>query len=423
MGCKRRVRTNNSEPGYAKPLWYTKHLVTGEVTENNASETLISRETDRMVDYVCDNFKERVNRGDIIVNNCDHRTSKFTAGGGSYNDYNPDQNALNWASGPGSISMWLAGLTDLAALLPLDDRVTKAVAKAKLQAIAGIDSTPYAFGESLFEIKETLQSLRSPFTSFRNLARRFYDGRVWRSRKGWPLQKAIEDSWLEVRYAWRPTLYEVRDILDAVTTDHLRPQRAVTRRKESFPLSETTQEAWGAHSSIIKTIRSETDVEVVAGILYELKLTSSEGVDEVLWKLGLRWKDLPYILWQVMPLSFAVDRLVDVSSAIGGLSNLLDPNVTIEGAWYSIKRTSKTSLVVEGTQMGTAGEPNRVITVLGDTAETSEVDYLRNRWIPNVGDLVPGVTPDYFFSDISFLTDMAYIARRWIAKGLSPKVR
>lgn len=71
------------------------------------------------------------------------------------------------------------------------------------------------------------------------------------------------------------------------------------------------------------TIDSYKELSTQATISYQVK--RGLGLDEALNGYGLSLRHLPGVLWELTPLSFVVDRFVDVSSFIGAITP--DPSV------------------------------------------------------------------------------------------------
>lgn len=119
---------------------------------------------------------------------------------------------------------------------------------------------------------------------------------------------------------------------------------------------------------------------ISAGIIYEV----SNPIDSFREKAGLRLVDLPPGLWAVTPLSWVVDRFVDISGALRGLRVLSDPNVTILGGWTSRKRAVQSGVTLIGCTW-----PGFVNTVSQDTFTTEFRYSERMRWTPSLNDVQP----------------------------------
>lgn len=125
-----------------------------------------------------------------------------------------------------------------------------------------------------------------------------------------------------------------------------------------------------------------------AGIFYRLKRPS----DGVRFKYGIRGEDLPEGLWAIVPYSFMVDRVVDVSGAIRAATNLADPNIQILAGYvtHSVKRdvffASRSYSVVTGTMTETG---------TGDLCSNFKTEVTRKPWLPSYGDVkLPANLPD-----------------------------
>jgi hypothetical protein len=140
----------------------------------------------------------------------------------------------------------------------------------------------------------------------------------------------------------------------------------------------------------------ENKIDGKASILYEV----TNPIRDWRFRLGLRAKDLPTTIWQVLPYSFMVDRLLDLSSFSQGVMNLADPSIKILAASYRAK--------VSGSKIyKTAGSFNsRYHITADDTLTWEEFTYKRDVWQPTIADTLPEFTPGHIISDATKITDL-----------------
>lgn len=68
-----------------------------------------------------------------------------------------------------------------------------------------------------------------------------------------------------------------------------------------------------------------------AGVIYEIKSqTTSQNISRI---LGIRARDIPATLWEIVPYSFVVDWFVNVGTWLNAV--VPDPNVTVLGNWIT----------------------------------------------------------------------------------------
>jgi len=102
------------------------------------------------------------------------------------------------------------------------------------------------------------------------------------------------------------------------------------------------------------------------------------------YKYGLRFKDIPATFWAVQPLSFMVDRFINISDFISGGMNLLDPNVKVLGAWTVTKKSRIKSIGVRKIV-----ESGYTSTIVPDDIVDREFYYNREVWVPSLADTIP----------------------------------
>jgi hypothetical protein len=136
---------------------------------------------------------------------------------------------------------------------------------------------------------------------------------------------------------------------------------------------------------------------VRAGILYEVE----NPVVNLQYKYGLRFKVIPTTFWAVMPLSFMVDRFYHISNFFSGVSNLLDPNVKILGAWVVSKRERLQSIGVRS-----ISESGYTSTIVPDDIVDKSFFYSREVWEPSLEDAIPTLNLKGLVDSSAKVTDL-----------------
>jgi hypothetical protein len=123
--------------------------------------------------------------------------------------------------------------------------------------------------------------------------------------------------------------------------------------------------------------------------------------------LGLRMKDIPTGLWEIVPLSFMVDRLLNIKNTISGAVNFLDPTVTFLAASTRIKKTTTSNITFTGCtyleDLYTYKLENP------DTVKHEVFEYNRGLWEPTFSDVVPPFTLGGLVEDIAKTADLIAI--------------
>jgi hypothetical protein len=220
--------------------------------------------------------------------------------------------------------------------------------------------------------------------------------------------KVTADTWLEYRFAAAPLVRSTYDALLALGHDVVdRPDVRVARGRRIVE-SNNSYETERHHSSSLTCtfLREEVHkLEVRAGIRYEV-LNAPRDWRRYLALYGVRARDLPTTAWQLLPLSFMVDRVVDISSMIAAGTNLLSPNIKVRSAWVTVKRRMDHSIRLISYDLD--GHSSYVV---GNTIVTNDGDYDRSIWEPSWSDAVPAIKPYGLFEDFTSVYDLLTLCR------------
>jgi hypothetical protein len=137
-------------------------------------------------------------------------------------------------------------------------------------------------------------------------------------------------------------------------------------------------------------------LEVSCSILYE----NSRVDNATLKKYGLRIKDASKTAWQLVPLSFMVDRVSNISQAISAISNLNDPGLRILAASVVTRASSNKSLDLKMAYHNT--HQFNVDNVMS----LKTYDYTREVWNPSASDAIPGFSPGNLVEDARSIVDL-----------------
>lgn len=362
---------------------------------------LIHSDYEEMNDVVTPGFHAKIKAGEIINNSCEYVRYKSSAGGGSYYATNGSVTYDN--CGAGSVTMYcLSDLGSQTVGYPALPNVSgSAEASAKLAAIADIDSTPYAFMEDVFEARETLAFLRKPLTGLRAASKSWvnevYPGKAPKFNILKRQIKFESDAWLEYRFAVTPLVRSSMDALMAYHGPKKRQYERMTSRGYGKHADSSDDTEQNAFYTFLTKVRE--GAEVRAGIMYELKNPCSS----TMFQLGLRPKDIPETLWAVMPYSFMVDRVVNISNVVRGATNLMDSDVKIVAGWYTTKSFAyKSYQAIE--QWKTFGYS---VSVTGDVYAREKFSYKRTPWSPGFVDLRPPIELSGLVKDLTSTADLA----------------
>lgn len=400
MQKRARTRVRNLGPVTADCTRY----VNGSPT--NVFSTITYKSDEVIDDYVVPNFQAQIRAGNIINNPMTYvkDTLSPTLGG----VFNVLQNGVRYELRSGSNpSSMTEGMYKALGSYPqyqgtyVDPPLRPEAAmidSAKFKALSYLDKTPYSFAEDVAEMRDTARFLKNPFSSLRQLGKEFQKDLKTSSKKSKTKDRAqlIADAWTEYRFAASPLVRSANDALESIFQHTRRPPRrtarGITEFKDSLESSiQGTAYVWD-RSWEIESVEK-------AGILYEV----TNPVNDWRFKYGLRFKDIPETMWAIMPYSFMVDRVSNISGAIRGFTNFIDPRVKILAAWSTEKSTYRKSLSF--IDYVSAGVTEKTITP--DRYWVEQFIYNRQPWSPSVLDIKPGFNLGGLTEDLTKTADLA----------------
>lgn len=361
----------------------------------------VSNDAEIMDDVVVDRFHERIAKGEIINNPVSYVHTVLESIGSGHGEYQkngtPYPHFNDGAVTADRVTRFPYVGSVLSDTRPASER------DAKAKAIANIDSTPYAFAEDALELGETIRFLRKPTESLQKLSAAFLKAVRSHPKASSDLGKAVAETWLTYRFAISPLVKSSHDLLEQWWS-YAKKEEPPRLTARGFSVAEDEGESVLYDSSGkfgYEVSKSYSNIGK-ASILY----TVSNPIRDFRYRLGIRSKDVPAAIWAVMPYSFMVDRVVDISSMIQGLSNLLDPNVRILSACYSSRAEEKSSVKhVSEQQTGWS------ITVQGETRVQTDFVYTRTPWHPGLFDTVPAFTGSDLYNSITKMADLWALIR------------
>ncbi len=335
-------------------------------------------DNEEMNDWVVSNYKRRIEAGEIINNPMDYGRDVLTTSGVGHHRYR-HPNVKYDTTGPLTGRLVEVGKAN-GLMFDYSSKFTKDFeAEAKLKALANIDSTPFAFGEDALELKETVRFLRNPVKGLFNLSQKFRRDLKKRNAKSkYELLQAHAKLWLQYRFAVSPLIRSSIDALEAYSSETPMLPERLTSRGFSVEEAHDEEDKEGVDQWVFRVKRDRTMVGK-ATILY----TVSNPVYDWNYRLGFRAKDWPTTMWQVVPYSFMVDRVLDITSFCKGVINLADPRVTVLMGCYSVHDDDVRSLSCVDRNVAES-------TIVSSDTRTHKIhSYDRVPWVPTVSDTVP----------------------------------
>lgn len=280
---------------------------------------------------------------------------------------------------------------------------------AKQECIAKVDRTPNEFFEDLAEVRETIKFLRNPLGGIQRLVNSFVKKRkdLNKWKESWEKTQALAALWTEYRFAVSPLLRSATELLDLLALPaQPRPKRRTAhgRARNENVMSKPVSIDWGL-IFLNQTFRYETIgsrfIDTHATILYEV----SNPIADWRFKLGLRNKDIPTVMWEIIPYSFMLDRLIHIRNSISGIVNFIDPSVTFLAGSYTEKTISEYSWSM------TSYTSALYNTTFDKPDSIAYNDYSQTRlpWVPSFWETLPNWTPGNLVKDLTITLDLIAI--------------
>lgn len=383
--------------------------------QSSGGTDFVHQTDESMDDWVSRNFRARIAAGEII-NNPVLYTSRRTRSTGSGSILTTRLSNGDLYEFYGHATRYALGFAPNSyhQLYGVPVPSASVAALAKFKAIANIDSTPYDFLEDAFEWRETLRFIRNPFKAIRNLGLNFQRDLQKRQRRRSKarLKKSdfyrhraddIASTWLEYRFAVSPLVRSIESALDLqIQRSNLRrPKRRTARGFSEEVSQDASEELESARNAGWKDYFESTrytSVTYRAGIIYEV----SNPLNDIYFQSGIRFKAIPETIWAVMPYSFMIDRIVDISGMIRGLTNLVDPGVKILAGWVSERQTDSVELRLTRIQ-ATAFS----VIAAGETFSDSAFVMKRDPWSPTLSDTDPTINIKGLVEDATKIADLS----------------
>jgi hypothetical protein len=313
-----------------------------------------------------------------------------------------------------------------------DDLSSLVVSKAKLSALSNMDKTKFSILEDLAEIKSAIGGLLKPAQNTIRAARSLSDraskfervnGKIISyKRKGGVIIKSkitakelahlFGAGYLEVKFGLAQLFYTgftIGNLIESTMVNSAvhRDTRRYVAKGKALDLSTKSGvvQPTAANGYHLMNYYQERSFEARAGILYTIK--NAAHFDNLSWQLGLGYKEIVPIAWNVMRLSWMVDRVVNVTGAIRAVENFLDPDINILSAWVRLDEKRVYTRRVYATAPR-SGEKSR--SVNGDTATDVDCAHTRTPWVPTIADTVPKIDLSGAVNSVGNVLDIVALA-------------
>lgn len=236
------------------------------------------------------------------------------------------------------------------------------------------------------EIDKTVSMVKKPFGQARNLLGQMT--RRYRSlvKRGVDVSQAASKAWLEYRMGWKPVLYDLESIANAV-----RQQLTKTDFEYDHTYRSSITQQWAGSgeksgSGFGSTLLGWTvnlNSKHSAGVIVRENLFSEESQP---WQriFGMQLHDVAPALWELTPYSFVVDRFLDVQTWLEAIQPR--PNTKVMFSWQTTTRRSLETVSINDLWILLAGVTRHNPTSLPGSTQTLTATSLRR---------AVGVVPSY----------------------------
>lgn len=316
--------TSIPSPNGVNRVFYTE-----DYTQYNGDTTILMPPAKErwMHDVVTPRFKDRVQRGELIINPMSSGLVIRTfSGSWGIQRYKPDGSRMigthSWDQG---IYTWASGFITYPQ--PFVDYKSACVGDAGNAAIGNMDGGEMQLPVFLAELGRT----RRLFLDTMTVIERAIRGRLTARRGANPIPTRDEmaNAWTAVRFGMMPLLFDLENAVRFLSKARLVRHTARGASSQTWEgasdwaMADGVGNYWGG-----RTV-SNVEWSARAGLIYE----TSNSINAELARLGF-FKPLS-VAWELVTLSFVVDRFI----SIGRWLDACQPSATAvqKAAWLSIK--------------------------------------------------------------------------------------
>lgn len=310
-------------------IWQDK---TGPVTQTYTSYSYPGDcDVTVMTDEPHPGFFKALKRGELIISPMTRvRTIRSVPDGHSERYVTLPANRIQW-SRTGSANWTQVKLTEQGnPVYSVPTLACKSADTLLLEAVAQVDPTDFNLMEDVIQVRQFIEAVAKPVWELREIvreARRFHP--EWPKVKPKAVLGGAASAWLRYRNEFLPTYNSITDLIAGMNGPWKRLRKGVRLRSsrrdsDAFAVSGTY---WNGNAHCQYGVFHSQNIDRRAVIYYRLQADRGG----ILQTYGWRVKDIPVGLWNVIKLSYMIDRVVNISHYIQACANAFDGNITFEG--------------------------------------------------------------------------------------------
>lgn len=348
-GLKYRVRSRGDVTNPSATASQT--LCNGTVTNYTVNQGYSTGTHETMTDWVEPNYQKRKAQGEIMNHPKHHVKTVYTGSTSSTYSivWTPTctGTGLKRQDGTGHQRNLSLGFAPPPWSLQYQqeerDRLMITVGNATRAGIVSPDVQGLVFAA---EFTKTLAMIKHPLRSLRKLieglakTQRFNRYKLRRKadrQAGATLFDFVSENWLIYRFGIMPTIYDIEGFTNFLRNPVKMSPRLTSRSKQTISSGTVTSSTPYTETYFGGNVTRTSSVEITVkgGCLYE-----HEG--SVVNRLGLELQAIPEAIWELVPFSFIVDRIVNIGDFIA--ASVPKTGVKVLAEWTSFETVTSDAL-------------------------------------------------------------------------------
>jgi hypothetical protein len=297
-----------------------------------------------MHDTVTPNFNKRIRAGELILNPMSKVRTIVEIPSGASSSIDRYDSSVNTCYaqthrhlGPANISFYHLDRGLGPEELPLLEPTVDSDEQLLTAAVSGVDPTSYSVMEDVLQLRQFMESILHPIRGMKRVTDQM------RSHNQRTRSLGAAGAWAKYRFEFLPLL----GTAEALIRTALDPAKGLKKdvRLRSTATSGGNDHKAGSvqYSNGMTWTHDLTEVVRKRAVVFYKLHSDHNGLSQ---SLGTRFKDLPTGMWNVVPYSFIIDRVINISQFLTAVTNLCDPSISFEGACITTKRYNRSLLQV-----------------------------------------------------------------------------
>lgn len=213
----------------------------------------------------------------------------------------------------------------------------------------------------------------------------------------------LGSSWLEWRMAVRPLLKTIEDYLEHLDSQKRELEGKLVRCKASTKRTErpvtTSKSVSPGNLQLFGTTEKVIETKSTTGIYYYQKIPLTFAQ-----RYGVDWTSMPAVMWELVRLSFVVDRFIRIGDYLQSLRVTMDSSRTIAGTVTTQKTILTQTTILKSIIMANKSDTTRLF---GSSYGS------RHMWIDRRVNLAKPVLPAINFNPLKWQQQLDHLALLW----------